>query len=68
MKKNFFKSYKQHKILTIHINENLIKLRTASTTKYCKIEGGEFIRMNTIAHFEDDCDLEESVYYMTRVN
>ena len=53
-------------------NEDSIKLRTFSTTKYCKIINGEFIKINTIAHFEDNLTLnkefQNSVYYLTRVN
>ena len=67
-----FKMCRQREVITIVFSEDIIKLRTVSTTKYCKIVNGEFIKMNTIAHFEDnyiqDSDLQKSVYYLTQAN
>ena len=67
-----FKNCKQRKVICIHLSESVIKLRTVSTTKYCKIINGEFIKINTIAHFEDNYvlgnDFHESVYSLTRTN
>ena len=68
MTTKIFKKCKQREVITIVFSEEVIKLRTVSTTKYCKIQNGEFIKINTIAHFDDDYVPDESVYYLTRVN
>jgi hypothetical protein len=67
-----FKITKQREIISIVYSEDVIKLRTISTTKYCKIVNGEFIKINTIEHFKDnftpDAEFQKSVYYLTMVN
>lgn len=67
-----FKMSKQREVITMVFSEDVIKLRTVSTTKYCKIVNGEFLKINTIEHYKDNFDMgtdfQESLYYLTRVN